>query len=75
VRESTNQIVIEDKPLTVAEVALILGVSRVHIYQLCQEKKFPHTRIGGRISITRKQLEEYRVANTVSVVPNPDTAP
>jgi excisionase family DNA binding protein len=44
--------------LTVRELGQYLRVSRRTAYQLINEGKVPHVRIGGSIRIPRAQLDE-----------------
>lgn len=45
--------------LTVKEASEITGLCTDRIYRLCQQDKFPHKRIGGRVYIPRKALMEW----------------
>lgn len=50
----------EDKMLlSISEVAAVLGVSRPSIYQLIHSADFPIVRLGGRVLIPVKQLQEW----------------
>ncbi len=44
---------------TVQEVAEKLKVSDQLLYKLIREHKFPHKKIGTRIIISEKELENY----------------
>jgi excisionase family DNA binding protein len=43
--------------LTVSEAAQLLGVSRNSLYEAVRRNEVPHLRIGRRIVIPRRQLE------------------
>ena len=43
--------------LTVIEAAALLGVSRNSLYEALRRDEIPHLRIGRRIVISRRQLE------------------
>lgn len=43
----------------VGEVALMFGVSRRHIYQLCDRGEIPHIRVGRSIRFSEAHLDEY----------------
>ena len=43
--------------LTVTEAAELLGVSRNSLYEAVRRNEIPHLRIGRRIVIPRRQLE------------------
>ena len=45
--------------VSVVEAAKMLGVSRPTMYQLIRREDFPAARIGGRVLIPVKQLEEW----------------
>lgn len=50
----------EDKMLlSISEVAAVLGISRPSIYQLIHSADFPIVRLGGRVLIPVKQLQEW----------------
>ena len=43
--------------LSVMEAAVLLGVSRNSLYEAVRRGEVPHLRIGRRIVISRRQLE------------------
>lgn len=45
--------------LSISEVAAVLGISRPSIYQLIHSADFPIVRLGGRVLIPVKQLEDW----------------
>ena len=50
----------EDKMLlSISEAAAMLGNSRPSIYQLIHSADFPIVRLGGRVLIPVKQLEDW----------------
>ncbi len=46
--------------MSVRQVAQRLGVSKETVYRLCEEHTLPHSRIGRRITISTRQLDEYQ---------------
>lgn len=44
---------------SVPEVAKLLGLNRVTVYKLAKQDGFPAVRIGRRIIIPKKALEEW----------------
>ncbi len=49
----------EKLTLSVEEAGKLLGVSRQIAYQLSRRADFPTLRIGRRVLVPRKQLEEW----------------
>lgn len=49
-----------NQPFSVKQAAAELGVSRETVYKLCAENALQHTRIGRRITIPQRHLEDYR---------------
>lgn len=50
----------EDKMLlSISKAAAMLGISRPSIYQLIHSADFPIVRLGGRVLIPVKQLEDW----------------
>ena len=45
--------------LTVDEVAQLLGISRTLAYQLVRKQVLPSIRLGRRIVVPRKALEDF----------------
>ena len=45
--------------LTVPEVAEIVGVSRAHAYELIRLGRIPSIRLGRRLIVPRKALEDF----------------
>ena len=45
--------------LSVEEAAKLLGISRGLAYQLVQEKRLPHVKLGRRVLVPRQGLEEW----------------
>jgi excisionase family DNA binding protein len=58
----------ENKYYTIKETAEILKVSRQQLYQLVKKNNFPHTKIGSKIIVPSKLLDEYLKKNTVSYI-------
>lgn len=48
-----------DKMLNVREVGKILGISKMTIYRLIKEGKFPAYKIGNSIKILESELDRY----------------
>jgi excisionase family DNA binding protein len=53
----------DNLPLTVAEVAKILRVSKQTIYVLCREGKIPHYRIGDNVRFKKQDIEDLTNTN------------
>lgn len=46
--------------LTVEQVAEVLGgLSKSYIYRIIRERKLPAKKIGGRVLVSKKALEEF----------------
>ena len=45
--------------MTVPEVAEVVGVSRAHAYELIRLGRIPSIRLGRRLIVPRKALEEF----------------
>lgn len=45
--------------LSVPEVAELVGVSRAHAYELIRIGRIPSIRLGRRLLVPRKALEEF----------------
>jgi excisionase family DNA binding protein len=45
--------------LTVPEVAEVVGVSRAHAYELIRLGRIPSIRLGRRLVVPRKALDEF----------------
>ena len=52
----------EDIPLTVEEVSMMLRVSRQTIYVLCREGKLPHFKVGTKLRFKKADIQA--VTNT-----------
>ena len=52
--------------LSIGEVAAVLGISRAHAYELVRRGDLPRLRLGRRLVIPRKALDEFVEAATVS---------
>jgi excisionase family DNA binding protein len=67
----------ENKLLTVKEAARTAGVSAALIYQLCDERRLPHYRLGGRgrrgkILIDQDELDKFVASCKVTEPPDDD---
>ena len=49
---------VERKTYTVVEVAKILGIGRNTAYEVCRNGEIPTIKIGGRILVPRKAIDE-----------------
>ncbi len=49
----------ERMTLSIDEAAAMLGISRAHAYELVRRGELPRLRLGRRVVIPRKALEEY----------------
>lgn len=45
--------------LSVPEVAEVVGISRAHAYELVRAGRLPSIRLGRRLVVPRKALEEF----------------
>ena len=45
--------------LSISEVAAVLGISRPSIYRLIHTANFPIIRLGGRVLVPMRQLQEW----------------
>ena len=45
--------------LTIEEAGRLLGISRPHAYKLAREGQLPIIRLGKRMVVPRRALEEY----------------
>jgi excisionase family DNA binding protein len=43
--------------LTVAETAMLLGISRAHAYELVARKELPAIRLGRRVLVPRQAIQ------------------
>jgi len=59
----------EKLTLSVEEAGKLLGVSRAIAYQLSRRADFPTLRIGKRVLVPKKQLQEWMDRNCESGVP------
>lgn len=55
----TNQAFSEKRSYSVVEAADILGVSKRSIYNLCSQGAFKSVRVGKKLRISRKSLDEW----------------
>ena len=62
----------EKLTLSVEEAGKVLGVSRQIAYQLSRRADFPTLRIGRRVLVPRKQLEEWIARQVTSAEVNSD---
>jgi excisionase family DNA binding protein len=58
--------------LGVAEAAKLLGISRNLAYELIRQGRLPHLRLGRRILIPRKGLEEWIASESSLLTLAPD---
>lgn len=49
----------DQKPLTVKELAGTLGVHTDTIYKMARKKEIPHFRIGGKILFSRQAVQAW----------------
>jgi excisionase family DNA binding protein len=49
----------EEKKLTVAQAAKIIGISKMSIYRLCQDDVLPHYRVGRQIRVLASGVERF----------------
>lgn len=54
--------------LTIGEAGELLGISRPHAYKLAHEGQLPVLRLGRRLVVPRKALEDY-LASTKPACP------
>ena len=59
----------EKLTLSVEEAGKLLGVSRAIAYQLSRRSDFPTLRIGKRVLVPKKQLQEWMDRNCESGEP------
>ena len=53
------------------EAAALLGLGRETIYDLVNRDELPHVRLGSRVLIPRRALEELAGARSTSATPSP----
>ena len=63
---------IEKLAVSVEESGKLMGVSRQVAYKLSRRADFPTLRIGRRVLVPRKQLEEWIERNVTSAEVNSD---
>lgn len=51
-----------------AEVATLLGVSRIRVYQLLRSGEIPSTRVGGAIRVPRGAWDSWLATKTQSAM-------
>lgn len=61
-RTTTTAIASDDRLLTAADVAEILGYSTTHVWRLVRRGDIDHIRINGRIRFHRAQVDAYIAA-------------
>jgi excisionase family DNA binding protein len=61
----------ERMTLSIDEAATVLGISRAHAYGLVRRGELPRLRLGRRVVIPRKSLEEFLAAATTGSTPSP----
>ena len=64
-----------EERLSVTQAIKVLGLGRLSIYKLCQERKIRHYRLGekrGRIMFDPKDLDAYLESCAVEVEPAGD---
>lgn len=54
----------ERKTYTVPEVARLLGISRAHAYELIRIGRVPAIRLGRRVVVPRRSLDEFLDSGT-----------
>lgn len=56
-----TQIVQSRPPLTISvkEAAQMLGISKSHAYDLIRQDELPHVRLGRRVVVPYRELEEW----------------
>lgn len=58
---------IENRYMSVRETAQFLGIGRSKCYQLCKQSDFPTLKIGQKILVDKKSLEEIWIPNKKEV--------
>lgn len=53
--------------LSIDEAAAMLGISRAHAYELVRRGELPRLRLGRRVVIPKRALEEYVEAATAHI--------
>lgn len=53
--------------LSIDEAAAMLGISRAHAYELVRRGELPRLRLGRRVVIPAKALEEYVQGATAGI--------
>ncbi len=51
------------KVMSVKEVTEYLGVSQSTVYEKCAEGSLPHKRLGGRILIVKKTIDDWLLSD------------
>lgn len=49
---------VESKVVSVEVAAVILGVTKNHVYQLCRARQLRHVRLGRRVVIPKEAVED-----------------
>jgi excisionase family DNA binding protein len=60
-----NEAMILDSLLTPAKAALILGISKKLLHELCRQRKLEYVQIGSRRRFTQEQLQAFIDSQTV----------
>ena len=57
----------DEKPLTVPEAAIYLGISKSYLYQIIFYKKIPYFKpAGGKIYFKKSDLDSYLFRNRIA---------
>jgi excisionase family DNA binding protein len=56
-----------DKPLSVAQVAKLLGTGESSVYRLVRSRQIKYSKIGGRLIIRQSWAEEFIERSTVDI--------
>lgn len=51
--------------LTVADVALVLGVSESRVRHLVSDKEIPHYRQGNKVFFRKSEIEDWQLAHRI----------
>ena len=53
-----------EKPLTAEQISKIIGCTPQHIYQMAQQNKLPHFRIGSHVRFPADVIETHILKGT-----------
>ena len=53
-----------EKPLTAEQISKIIGCTPQHIYQMAQQNKLPHFRIGSHVRFPANVIETHILKGT-----------